>query len=136
MQSKLRVILQKPGARYLLIGGSVYAFELLVIVIAQAQGASPVLAVAISFCLGTIVSFILTKLVTFSDRRMHHKVVLPQVAATIALVLFNLGFSLLLTKILEDTLPPVVTRTVALGITTIWNFYLYRTHIFNDGRVI
>jgi len=26
-----------------------------------------------------------------------------------------------------------VTRTLALGITTIWNFYLYRTRIFRQS---
>src|ERR1700753_3844917 len=124
---RLRVLLQKPGYRYLIIGGGVYVFELAVIIDAQSMGASAPWAVAISFCLGTAVSFFLQKLVTFRDKRMHHKVLVPQIAATILLIVWNLTFSVALTKLLQDKLPAVVTRTVALAITTLWNFYLYKT---------
>ncbi len=118
------------GRRYLAIGIAVYAFELLVIVIAQQLGASSVAAVGWSFWLGLVVSFGLQKLVTFGDKRLHHRVVLTQLAAFSLLVLFNFGFTLAVTKLLEGLLPAVFCRTLALGITTIWNFYLYKTHIF------
>ncbi len=133
MGDNIKRLLQKPGIRYLLVGGSVYVFELAVILIAQRQGAGPVAAVAWSFVLGTLVSFLLQKLVTFSDRRMHHKILLPQFIATVVLVLFNFGFTLLVTKLLVHVLPAVASRTLALLITTIWNFYLYRTKIFTSS---
>ena len=114
------------------MGGSVYVFELAVIVVAQRAGATPAEAVAISFCLGTAVSFLLQKLVTFGDKRMHHRILIPQLIATTLLILWNLGFSVLLTKLLQNVLPAVVTRTMALLITTLWNFYLYRTRIFKQ----
>ena len=123
-------LLGRPGFRYLFIGGSVYLFELAVIVIAQSQGASAVWAVAISFCLGTAVSFFLQKLITFGDNRMHHRVLIPQLVAMTLLILWNLGFSVLLAKLLQHQVPTAVARTLALGITTIWNFYLYKTRIF------
>jgi putative flippase GtrA len=129
--NRAKALLQRPGYRYVLIGGSIYVFELAVIVVAQRLGASPVWAVAISFCLGTLVSFFLQKLVTFSDHRMHHRILIPQLAATAILILWNLGFSVLLTKLLQNHLPAVVTRTLALAVTTIWNFYIYKTRIFN-----
>jgi putative flippase GtrA len=119
-----------PVQRYLVIGVSVYLFELLVIVAAQALGANSVLAVGISFWLGLLASFGLQKVITFGDKRTHYRVLLPQLAAFSLLVLFNFGFTLLFTKLLEDTLPAVWCRTLALGITTIWNFYLYKTRIF------
>ena len=130
MKAKLRRLLQRPGHRYLVVGVSVYIFELLVIVVAQRLGAGPVLAVGLSFWFGLVVSFGLQKAVTFSDRRVHHRVLLPQIAAFSALVLFNFSFTLLVTKLLSPPVPAVITRTIALGITTIWNFYLYKTHIF------
>ena len=71
---RLRSLLKRRGIRYLFIGGVVYVFELAVIVLAQGYGASAVGAVAISFCAGTLVSFLLQKLVTFGDRRMHHRI--------------------------------------------------------------
>jgi putative flippase GtrA len=131
--NKIKELLKRPGYRYLIIGGSVYVFELAVIVVAQRLGASAPWAVAISFCLGTLVSFFLQKLVTFGDKRMHHRILIPQMVATALLIVWNLSFSVLLTKLLQHHLPAVVTRTLALGVTTIWNFYLYKTRIFKNS---
>lgn len=131
---KTRLALRRPGIRYLLIGGSIYIFELAVIIVAQHNGLSAVRAVALSFCLGTLVSFFLQKLVTFGDKRMHHKILIPQLAATALLILWNLGFSVFVTKLFARHLPAVVSRTIALGITTIWNFYLYKTKIFKNAN--
>jgi putative flippase GtrA len=120
--------------RYLMVGVSVYIFELLVIVVAQQAGASNVWAVGISFWAGLIVSFFLQKLFTFGDKRMHHRILVPQLVAVTLLVFFNFGFTLLMTQLLQSIVPAVVSRTVALGITTIWNFYLYKTRIFTHDN--
>lgn len=127
---KIAELSQRPGVRYLLIGGSVYLLELLTILIAQRAGASDVVAVGISFWLGLSASFVLTKLVTFRDKRMHARVLLPQITAFALLVLFNFGFTILVVKFLSSSVPPTVSRSLALAITTIWNFYLYKTRIF------
>lgn len=116
--------------RYVIIGLSVYLFELLVIVLAQKLGASSVLAIGISFWGGLMVSFLLQKFVTFGDKRMHRQILSVQVTAFSLLVLFNFGFTLLVAKLLSSIMPAVFIRTLALGVTTIWNFYLYRTRIF------
>ena len=126
-------LLQKPGVRYLLIGGSVYVLELAIIWAAQSVGLSAVAAVAVAFVIGTLVSFALQKLVTFSDKRKKARIVGVQLAATIGLVMFNFGFTVLCTALLQKHLPAVAIRTGALLITTIWNFYLYRTRIFKPG---
>jgi putative flippase GtrA len=55
--------------RYLVIGVSVYLFELVVIIVAQQLGASAVVAVGLSFALGLTVSFLLQKIITFGDKR-------------------------------------------------------------------
>lgn len=136
MEARVRQFLARPSGRYLVIGGSVYLIELAVIVVAQKLGASPTLAVGISFWIGLIISFTLTKLVTFGDKRIHHRILVPQIIAFSLLVLFNFGFTILVTSWLQNILPPVVTRTIALGITTIWNFYLYRTRIFKTDEVV
>jgi putative flippase GtrA len=122
------------GRRYLVVGVSVYLFELLVIVVAQRQWhASSVVAVGLSFWLGLMVSFGLQKFVTFGDKRTHHRIVLAQLATVSLLVVFNFGFTLLLTKLLSGVVPAVICRTLALGMTTIWNFYLYKTRIFKTS---
>jgi putative flippase GtrA len=134
MQAKIRTLLKRPGIRYLLVGGSVYVLELIVILVAQHEGASAVIAVALGFWVGLVVSFLLQKLVTFGDKRMHHRIVVPQLIAVTLLVLFNFGFTILVTKLLIHFMPAVVTRTVALLVTTLWNFYLYRTRIFKTDE--
>jgi putative flippase GtrA len=133
MKAKIQTLLKKPGYRYLLVGGAVYVLEVAVIVVAQRLGASPVLAVGLSFWIGLVFSFVLQKLVTFGDKRLHHRVLSMQIIAVALLVIFNFGFTLLVTKLLYRELPAVVTRTLALGITTIWNFYLYKTRIFKSS---
>jgi putative flippase GtrA len=128
---RLADLRQRPGVRYIVVGGSTYAFELVVLVVAERWGASPIISVAISFWLGLLVSFTLQKLVAFGDTRTHHKVLVPQISAFAALVLFNFGFTILMTQLFQHVMPTVVIRTLALGITTLWNFYLYKTRIFS-----
>jgi putative flippase GtrA len=132
MTDKVKAILERPFYRYVVVGGTVYIFEILAIVVAQKLGASTLLAVGLSFWLGFLLSFLLQKFIAFGDKRTHHKIVIPQFIATAALVLFNFGFTLLVTKLLEHVVPTIVTRTLALGITTFWNFYFYKTRIFNE----
>jgi len=123
--------------RYLIIGVSVYLFELAVIVVAQHYDASSVQAVGLSFWLGLIASFVLQKFVTFGDKRTARRILLSQVLAFGLLVIFNFGFTVLMTKILAPPLPAALVRTIALGVTTAWNFYLYKTRIFqtNSGLI-
>jgi putative flippase GtrA len=130
MITKLLANIKKPSHRYIIIGVTVYIFELIVIILAQHLGAGNILAVGLGFWSGLVASFILQKVVTFKDRRTHHRVLIPQIVAYSLLVLFNFGFTLLVTQLLSSLLPAVVIRTLALGITTAWNFYLYRTKIF------
>lgn len=120
-----------PEARsYIIIGSFVYIFELIVIVLAQALGANGVQAVAAGFWSGLALSFVLQKMITFKDKRLHHKVLLPQIFVYSLLVIFNFSFVILFTKYSAPPLPVVGARTFALGLTTVWNFYLYRTKIF------
>jgi len=130
LNARLVDLRQRQGARYVVVGGSTYVLELVAIVVAQHFGAGAVLSVAISFWLGLLVSFTLQKLITFGDKRTQHRILLPQFGAFALLVLFNFGFTILVTKLLQHALPVVVIRTLAIGVTTLWNYYLYKTRIF------
>lgn len=132
--ASIKRLLARPGIRYVVVGGSVYVLELIVILVAQRYGATPTEAVTLSFLVGLAVSFLLQKLFTFGDKRMHHRIVLPQLIAVTLLVLFNLAFTIVLTRVLQAVMPPVITRTLALAVTTIWNFYLYKTKIFKRSE--
>lgn len=129
-KTKIQKYSQNTLHRYLVVGGSVYALEMIIILALQKFGASPVAAVGIAFWIGLVVSFLLTKFVTFSDKRKSTKVVLSQALAYGGLVLFNFLFTLIIAKIFVSILPAVVSRTISLIITTIWNYFLYKKHIF------
>ena len=131
MKQPLQALLASSKGRYLLVGGSVYLLELVIIFIARNAGASSVVAVALSFWIGLVVSFGLQKVVTFKDRRTHHKILTAQIVAVSLLVLWNFGFTVLVTKLLSN-INPAITRTGALLVTTLWNYYLYQTKIFNQ----
>jgi len=135
MHQKYRELSGSPLVRYVLVGGSAYVIELIIIVVAQKQGANSIFAVALSFWVGLIYTFVLQKFFSFRDKRTHHKVLLPQILTVVALVAFNFSFTIFLTALLQHVLPVVVTRTIAVGITTMWNFYLYRTRVFNTPVV-
>jgi putative flippase GtrA len=132
MKQHVRQLLKRRGVRYLLVGGGVYVLELAVILLAQHLGASAIVAVAAGFWVGLVVSFVLQKFIAFGDKRTHRRILLPQIAAVTVLVLFNFGFTLLVTKLFTPALPAVVSRTLALAITVTWNFYLYKTRIFKS----
>lgn len=131
MKHRIQAFLASATGRYLIVGGSVYVLELLIIISARHAGASSVVSVALSFWIGLVVSFGLQKIFTFEDRRMHHKVLTAQIIAVSLLVLWNFGFTILVTNLLSRV-NPTITRTLALLTTTIWNFYLYKTRIFNQ----
>lgn len=133
-RKRARTMFERQGVRYLFVGGSVYILELIIIIVAQKVGATPTQAVALSFTLGLIISFFLQKILSFGDKRMHHKILIPQAIAVGLLVVWNFSFTIGVTRLLTDALPPTLTRTIALGITTIWNFYLYKTHIFTPSE--
>ena len=128
-------LLHTRKSRYIVIGLFVYCIELVVIFTAQKLGSSSVIAVALSFWIGLFVSFFLQKVFTFEDRRMHHKILIPQIVATILLVLFNFGFTVVLTQQLKNITTPAISRTLALAITSVWNFYLYKTRIFYNQDI-
>lgn len=117
-------------SRYVFIGGSVYLLEILIIITGQKLGLKPLLTVSISYWTGILSSFLLQKFVTFRDKRTQMRIILNQSLAYILLVLFNFIFTLILVRFLSTRLPVALIRTVAIIITTAWNYYLYKTKIF------
>lgn len=127
----------KPETRnYLIIGIIVYGIEVLTIYVAEFLGAGAIVSVATSFWIGLLFSFFLQKVITFGDHRFGKKVLPKQFFLTVILVVFNFFFTLLVTKLLDRDMSAIFTRTIALGITTIWNFYLYKTRIFKNEPLI
>lgn len=94
---------------------------------------SLVLANGVSFVLGLLTSFTLNRQWTFFtqehhfDKRMHHQFILYCVLAAV-----NLGLTLLLVEMFGVFgILPAIAKFLAMGITSAWNFVVYRLFIFN-----
>lgn len=120
-----------PIIRYLTSGGLSFVVEIITLYILINLVHLPAhLGVAISFWIGLIVSFVLQKIFTFSDTNTSRKRTGMQIASYGALVLFNYAFTILFVYI-GSQLPVIITRTIALAITTTWNYFLYKYWIFS-----
>ena len=130
MMNKSGLARMTPFRRYIAVGLVVYAVELLCIYVYRQFSQNTTAAVAVSFWVGFVLSFLLQKFVAFQDNRTQKGLIGTQFTAYFLLVVFNFGFTILITRALDSVAPIYLTRTFALGITTIWNFYLYKTRIF------
>lgn len=128
--TSLRGLLGRREARYGIVGATVYGLELAVIFGAQAAGLGVAAAVGVSYVVGLTVSFLLQKLFAFGDKRMHKKIVFWQAVAVGALVIWNFCFTVAAAFALQHVLPAAAIRTIALLVTTLWNYYIYKTYIF------
>jgi len=126
----LKPLISHSGVRYVLIGGFVYLIELSSILVLKYIGFDSIVSVAISFWLGLVLSFVAQKYITFNDKRSKGSIVLSQVVAVSLLVLFNFGFTLMFTHFTAGFMSLVISRTIALIFTTVWNYYFYKNHIF------
>lgn len=134
MNSQQKAVLGNSLVRYIIVGGTSYAIELLFIFgLSHIANVDKLLAVGIAFWIGLAVSFVLQKLVAFRDTRTQAKTLTAQSIGYGVLVLFNYGFTLLFVRIFlgvtdEDFL--IIARTVALIITTVWNYFIYKRFLF------
>lgn len=118
--------------RYVFIGGTSYLIELGCIFILNTIINSPVIAVGIGFWLGLGVSFLLQKVFAFKNTSKNLKQLSIQSFYYLLLVAFNYSFTLLLVWQLSNHIGLFSARTIALIVTTIWNYFLYKNVIFKQ----
>ncbi|WP_370647824.1 DUF6056 family protein [Leucobacter aridicollis] len=135
MIGRLRSLLERSTAlRYVLVGGIGYLFEMTVLFVAAvllSQGAAT--SVTVSYWLGLAFSFVLQKLLAFGNRERSSGVLGAQAGFYLLLVFLNYGFTLVVAAWAAPAIGVFWSRTIALAITTIWNFFLYRTVIFGTA---
>jgi len=133
MRQTFRKLLQQTIVRYIFIGGVAYSAELacLWLLIYKAHF-SQVAGTAVSFWAGLLISFGLQKTLAFKDYRREKKLLQKQAAMYSVLVVWNYGFSLLIVALFAKYQPIVVGRTVALIVTTAWNYIIYKHYIFKS----
>jgi putative flippase GtrA len=93
-------------------------------------------AVAFAFWIGLGVSFILQKFATFQNKDTSIHSTSNQIISYGALVFINYIFTLGFVELFSPIVGVYAARTVALGITTIWNFFVYKRIIFSDKEYI
>lgn len=119
--------------RYVFIGCLAYFIELCVLFsFSHLLKLSPTISVGISFWVGLIVAFILQKIFAFKNNSKHKKTVALQIVLYLILVAFNYIFTLLFVHFTESLIGLFASRTIALIITTLWNFLIYKRVIFRE----
>jgi putative flippase GtrA len=127
----LKRVIANTLFRYVLIGGVSFVIEIAVLYsMVHIFNLSSLIAVAVSFWVGLVISFILQKIIAFQDKDKSSKKLLRQSMIYISLVIINYFFTIVFVAILESTLGLLLARTVALIITTSWNFIIYSKIIF------
>jgi len=133
MMDLYKKIAQHSVVRYIFIGGTSYIIEIAVLyILADIVGLGPTLGVALSFWIGLIISFFLQKLFAFRNKSFKKKLLLKQAVAYGALIVVNYIFTLAFVIVFEPIIGLIIARTVALIITTVWNFLLYSRVIFKQ----
>ena len=131
--SKFNTLFQHKLFRYTFIGGVSYVIELASIYfLHNILLFNPIISVGISFWAGLVISFILQKLVAFKNKGAHRHLLFRQVIMYVLLVGINYTFTLFFVGISAATIGLIVARTIALLITTGWNYIIYSRIIFKE----
>ncbi len=126
MIDKLKLKVSSVVIRYVAIGIGAYAIELsFLLFLHDVIGYSSALSVAIAFWVGFVASFLLQKLFTFRDFKRTLQVISKQAGAYSLLVGFNYIFTLIVVSLFPSHLV-VLSRTLALMVTTVWNYVIYK----------
>lgn len=127
------MLFKSSMTRYVLAGGLAFALELAVLfAFYRIIGLPALLATGLAFWMGFMGAFLLQKVFAFRDYQKSVKAISRQLSVYVLLVAFNYLFTLFLVGIIDDKYLFIV-RTIALAITTTWNYFLYRFVIFNPG---
>ena len=128
-----RIKLSKTFILYVLVGVISYALELTSLFsIHYMFSLSYGYSTAIAFWIGLFSSFVLQKFLAFKDYRKEIKEISSQLSLFSLLVIFNYIFTLIVVSALPSHLI-LFSRTLALAITTSWNYIIYKK-IFSKNR--
>ncbi len=131
MQSYIQSLFRHRLMRYLFIGGASYLIELLVLLsLANILSFDATIAVAYSFWVGLAASFFLQKNFAFQNKDNTRSTVGKQALQYGLLVGFNYIFTIFFVALTAHIIGLVPSRTLALLLTTVWNFVIYSRIIF------
>lgn len=130
MKQALNRLSKSTLPRYIFVGGVSYVVEIIILILLfRFFGVDSTVSVAISFWFGLAVSFFLQKFVAFSNRTNKSRTV-AQAFFYMALVGVNYIFTLIFVELTTAALGLIAARTIALIITTMWNYLIYKHVLF------
>lgn len=113
--------------RYICIGGVSYVIELsALLLLVNVLLVSSELAVACSFWIGLVVSFLLQKYLAFGNKTREKRVLGKQAFLYGVLILVNYVFTIAFVGVFVSLLGLILSRTIALLLTVTWNYFVYR----------
>lgn len=120
-------LLQKSVFRYIFAGGLAYLVEMAILaVLHYGLGLPDLVSAAISFWLGYIFAFFMQRIFTFKDTSRQGGRLARQFIFTTVLLGFNYAFTLTLVHLFSPALGVIVMRTVAIVVTTMWNYVIMK----------
>ena len=126
----ISILRRNKKVRYILAGSISYAIEIAcLLVLAKDYYFDAAVSVGIAFWVGLFISFLMQKYLAFSNNSTAKKTAW-QLYLYLWLVGFNYLFTISWVIFTELFLGLALARTVALVITTFWNYFLYERLIF------
>lgn len=124
--SKSRDAIKPLFVRYVVVGAGSYTLELsLLLGLHHLLGMNRTLSTAVSFWFGLAMAFLLQKLVAFRDSQKSVRAISGQIGAYALLTIVNYSFTVGVVSLFSDDWI-IISRTLAIGCTTVWNFFIYR----------
>lgn len=127
-------LLNHTLVRYILVGGISFAAELaLLLLFTGVFDIQRTIATAVTFWVGLILAFVLQKLFAFKDYQKDLRAISRQGVSYGLLVAWNYTFTLFVVSVFPSRYL-VFSRVLAVAITTVWNYFIYRKVIFSPHR--
>lgn len=116
--------------RYVFIGGLVYLIDIGVLIgMYDGLHTARALAASASFWVGLLFSFMLQKLVAFQDYQKEVKAISKQAISYGVLITFNYALTVFIVSLFPGR-DIIYSRTLAVAITTLWNYVIYKKLVF------
>lgn len=134
MLDRLRKLLKESSfSRYVFVGGLTYVIDMAVLIgLYAGLHTSRALAASASFWTGLLFSFLLQKLVAFQDYQREVKAISHQALSYGVLVAFNYVLTVFVVSLFPGR-DIVYSRTLAVAITTVWNYFIYNRLVFKKS---
>lgn len=120
--------------RYVFVGGMAYIIDIGVLIICYEVLHTPRgVAVGLSFWAGLLFSFGMQKFVAFQDFQREVKAISRQAFWYAGLVAFNYFLTIAIVSYFPGK-DIILSRTLAVAITTLWNYLIFRNIIFKGSQ--